>query len=171
MYPSGEDDSLARILVAAHKWHVVDNIVDDTRDAGDVDSQHPNKPDTPVGPDPLELGVDDDSESGDGDEAEEHSKHGLEGGLVHDIVAGPGVDKIEHLVGGDVTIGVGDGPLVFLDVEFLLDFGDEGHFGLGYHQVGDRFESVLQSGHAYHIEHRLRVSVECHHHEEHRLLR
>lgn len=120
----------------------MNDIVDDSRDAGDIDGKNSNEPDEPVVPKPFEFDVDGDPQGSDGYKAEEHSEHGLEGGLVDDLVTGTGVHEIKHFVGSDISVGVGYGPLEFLKIGLLLDIGDEGHFGFGDHQVGDGSEPV-----------------------------
>lgn len=144
MYSSCEDDGLPSVLVSADEWHVVDDVVHDSGNAGDVDEQHSHEPHQPVSPQPPQFGVDEHSESHDADEAEEHEDHGLERGFVVDVVSRPLVGEVQHLVGCDVSIRVGNGPLELLQVEFLLDFGDEWHFGLRHDQVGDGLESELR---------------------------
>lgn len=47
----------------------------------------------------------------------------------------------------NITIRVWDSPFEFLEIQFFLDFGDEGHLGFWYYEIWNRFKSKdLENG-------------------------
>ena len=81
-------------------------------------------------PDELESYVGEDSHQGHEDEAEEHLAHGQDGGLVDDVLFGPFVDELQHLVGFHLSVARGDRPLVLLQVQSLLHLAHHRHVRL-----------------------------------------
>mgnify|MGYP003692445091 CR=1 FL=1 len=139
MYSSCEDLCLPGFGISSYEWNVVDDVVDESWAADDIDDLGYNwkkyhwsdEPDFPVGPDGSHVHVDVDSDDCDWDEAEEGLEHGFEGGFVDHVFIGSLVGKIEHFVAGDVAIGVGDCPFEFLEVGCFFDLGYDCHVGFG----------------------------------------
>ena len=67
-----------------------------------------------MSPQKFKLDINSNTCQHDSDEAEEHQQHSLKGWFIEDIMICTLVDEIQHFVGSDITIGVGDSPFVFL---------------------------------------------------------
>lgn len=94
MYSTGEDNSLACLFISAHKWHIVDDVINNPWNTCNVDEQNTEKPDQPMSPYWSQLSVDKHTDSHDDDEAEEHYYHSFQCWFVEYIVACPWVYKI-----------------------------------------------------------------------------
>jgi len=94
-----------------------------------------------VVPEELHSGVDVDSYQSDCNESEEHLEHCEYRGLVVDLFSCPLVDKLQHLVGSDVSVGVADAPLELLNVHLLLYVTHHRHVRLRNSQIRSSLET------------------------------
>lgn len=84
----------------------MDDIIDYTGYTDNIDKQDSCQPYDPMGPNMSHFSIHKGPDYCDGDEPKEHCDHSLECWLVNHLMAGPFIDKIEHLMSGDIPVRV-----------------------------------------------------------------
>lgn len=71
-YSACKDKSLSSFSISANEWDIVDNIIHDTGNTGNINEQDTYEPDEPMSPQEFQLYVDSNTHQHHSYEAEEH---------------------------------------------------------------------------------------------------